>query len=165
MEDSKSPGKKSTPEKKSSTSELALQAAKSGGKVPESKPKSRAEDYHTFFKYYHDRLNAEHPRWTSLQISTIIKLLWKKRNLKDPKKKKRIIKRVLSGRQFYTRTKLSEGFPKEQIKQLWRALPFESKKYWQIQGQGKPQRSKKNSGSFVRKVLNSGANGRDGSIK
>jgi hypothetical protein len=50
--------------------------------------------------------------------------LWKKRNVKDPKKKKRIIKRVLSGRQLYNRTKLSEGFPKEQIKLLWKALPF-----------------------------------------
>jgi|694.fasta_scaffold36752_2 hypothetical protein len=39
---------------------------------------------------------------------------------------------------------------------MWRALPHESKKYWQIKGQGKPHRSTKDSGKFVRKILNSG---------
>jgi hypothetical protein len=39
---------------------------------------------------------------------------------------------------------------------MWRSLPHESKKYWQIKGQGKPHRSSKDSGKFVRKVLNSG---------
>lgn len=62
----------------------------------------------------------------------------------------------MTGRQLYNRTKINEGFLKEQIKQLWKALPHESKKYWQIRGQGKPNRSKKDSGRFVRKVLNAG---------
>lgn len=84
-ENSKSPGKKSTPSKNStSSSELAIQKAKGDGKVPDpnKKKSERVEEYHNFFKYYHDRLTAEHPRWSTPQITTIIKLLWRKRHVK-----------------------------------------------------------------------------------
>ena len=47
--------------------------------------------------------------------------------------------------------------PRDQIKQLWRALPHESKKYWQIKAQGRPNRPEKDSGRYVRRVLNAGA--------
>lgn len=108
-----------------------------------------------FFKYYHERLIAEHPRWSSSQITTIIKLLWKKRTLKSNRRRS-LVSKGLTGRQLYNRTKLAEGYVKEQIRLLWKALPHESKKYWHIKGQGRPNRSKKDSGRFVRRVLNSG---------
>lgn len=66
-------------------------------------------------------------------------------------------KKGLSGRQMYRRTKESEGFLKEQVKQMWKALPHESKRYWQILGRGKLHRSGKTSGKHIKKVLNSGA--------
>ena len=120
-----------------------------------SDAKSRKEEYLTFFKYYYERLNAEQPRWNKIQITTIIKLLWRKRN-KSTRRERVGSKKGLTGRQLYRKTKESEGFLREQIKAMWKALPHESKRYWQIKGLGKPHRSKKNSGRFVRKVLNSG---------
>lgn len=69
-------------------------------------------------------------------------MLWRKRQTKKSRDRQgEVIGKSLSGRQLYNRTKLSEGFLKDQIRQLWRALPHESKKYWQIKGQGKPKRS------------------------
>lgn len=138
---------------------MAVNKTKKISKSPNNivvKDKTKSDEYINFYKYYHDRLRVEHPRWTTPQITTIIKLLWKKRNLKKQKTQVGIPAKGLSGRQLYNRTKQSEGFLKEQIKQLWKALPHESKKYWQIKGQGKPNRSKKDSGRFVRRVLNSG---------
>jgi len=40
---------------------------------------TRNSAYLQFFKYYYERLTSEHSRWNSTQITTIIKLLWKKR--------------------------------------------------------------------------------------
>jgi hypothetical protein len=50
---------------------------------------NRQNEYLIFFKYYYSRLGAEHPRWTSPQITAIIKLLWRKRNLNTKGKQKR----------------------------------------------------------------------------
>jgi hypothetical protein len=57
-------------------------------------------------------LSAEHPRWLRSQITTIIKLLWKKRHIKV-KKPKSISGKGLSGRQLYNRTKQNEGLLKD----------------------------------------------------
>lgn len=40
-------------------------------------------EYLKFFKFYYEKLSAEHKRWTANQISTIIKLLWKKKLTTD----------------------------------------------------------------------------------
>lgn len=119
-------------------------------------PGKKQDEYQSFFKYYYDRLTAEHPRWTVTQINTIIKLLWKKRISKSTRKQITLENKKLSGRRLYSRVKLGEGLTKDQIKQLWKALPHESKKYWEIRGQGRPQRSLKDSGRYVRKVLGCG---------
>ena len=39
------------------------------------------EEYIKFFTFYRKRLTDEHPRWSNMQISKIIGLLWKKRTL------------------------------------------------------------------------------------
>lgn len=90
-------------------------------------------------------------------MTTIIKLLWRKRQTNSQKRRKSVSSKSLSGRQLYNRTKVSEGLLREQVRELWRALPHECKVYWNIKGQGRPNRSEKVSGSLVRKVLNSGA--------
>lgn len=36
-------------------------------------------DYVTFFKYYYTRYKKEHEKWSSMQISKMISLLWAKR--------------------------------------------------------------------------------------
>lgn len=40
-----------------------------------------------FFDFYYAKLHSEHPRWRPNQISTIIKLLWKKKTLTGKPKK------------------------------------------------------------------------------
>lgn len=148
-------GKKSTPEKESSSDPFGK---KSKGITKESKikrlvekTKSKKEEYLTFFKYYFERLGAEHPRWSKNQISTIIKLLWKKRS-KSTRKNSTKISKTLSGFQLYRRTKETEGFLKAQIRPMWKALPVESKRYWRFKAQGRPIRHRKS----VRRVLEKG---------
>ena len=158
--DGKKSGKKSTPDKdKSSESDKDLgktkQITKQGIKIKENAP-SKKEEYFTFYKYYFERLGAEHPRWTKNQITTIIKLLWRKRT----KSSRRIIsrgKKGLTGRQLYRRSKEPEGFNKEQIKFMWKSLPHESKVYWHIKAQGKPDRKK----NLAKRILNKGASQRE----
>lgn len=40
-------------------------------------------EYLKFFKFYYEKLSKEHTRWTANQITTIIKLLWKKKQVSD----------------------------------------------------------------------------------
>lgn len=97
-----------------------------------------------------------------MQISTIIKLLWRKRAKAGSGTRSSV--KGLSGRQLYRRIKESEGYLREQIKQMWKSLPHESKKYWVIKAQGRPHRSKRNSGKFVRRVLSGGASSSEPSL-
>jgi hypothetical protein len=101
------------------------------GKKNISFENARNSQYLQFYKYYHERLSAEHPRWTSTQITTIIKLLWKKRAKQSSGKgnlKKRIGKkggeRRISGWIFYRRIKENEGLTRNTIKEMWKALPI-----------------------------------------
>ena len=154
--DGKKSGKKSTPDKESS-SERFLGKVKAGGKESSTikrlveKTQSKKEEYLTFYKYYYERLGAEHPRWTKNQIATIIKLLWRKRN-KTSRRDTSRIRKGLSGYQLFRRTKEGDGFIRDQIKAMWRALPIESKRYWKFKAQGRPVRHIKN----VKRVLDKG---------
>lgn len=40
--------------------------------------KASTTNYITFFRHYYEKYNIQHPKWTSSQISKIIRLLWKK---------------------------------------------------------------------------------------
>jgi hypothetical protein len=114
----KSPAKKDTPDKPStSSSQIAIDKAKKQVVSSSSdsrralqrlkpKPVTKNEDYITFYKYYHDRLRIEHPRWNNGQITTIIRLLWKKRGVEQTKRPAAQSKAV-TGRQLYSRTKLN----------------------------------------------------------
>ena len=50
-----------------------------GKKKNRDNKNARNEAYIQFYKYYYERLSAEHPRWNSTQVTSIIKLLWKKK--------------------------------------------------------------------------------------
>lgn len=122
--------------------------------------KEKSTEYLAFYKYYYDRLSADHPRWNSSQITTIIKLLWKKKRKAGRTKTKGIRKtsnKVLSGWQFYRKKKESEGYTRTMIKVMWKGLPIESKRYFKIQGLGRELMKKKTSGSGIRKMLNRGS--------
>jgi predicted nuclease of restriction endonuclease-like (RecB) superfamily len=74
---------------------------------------SKGTEYLQFFKYYYNRLGAEHPRWSSSQITAIIKLLWKKRNLNTKMKSKKKIRNLqlnpISGRVMYRKENKANG--------------------------------------------------------
>jgi hypothetical protein len=76
-----------------------------------SQKAQKNKDFLNFYKYYQERLIAEHPRWTNSQISTIIKLLWRKKISKRTRRNS-ITSKGLTGRQLYNRSKLKEGLAK-----------------------------------------------------
>ena len=41
--------------------------------------KASQEDYVGFYKYHYKKLKEEHKRWTTTQITSVIKLIWKKK--------------------------------------------------------------------------------------
>ena len=42
-------------------------------------------DYLTFYKYYYDKYQKEHKKWTSQQVSKVISILWQKRKIQFKK--------------------------------------------------------------------------------
>jgi hypothetical protein len=83
-----------------------------GAKVGKRKRIAKQEkqprtEYLKFFKFYYDKLSSEHKRWNANQISTIIKLLWKKKLTTDKKASRSIrapaSKRRVSGRMAFRR--------------------------------------------------------------
>lgn len=103
---------------------------------PIAKPTNQ-HDYIDFFKHYYKKLSNEHRRWTTSQITKVIKLLWKKtkkqgKNLKRRTAGVRSLKPI-SGRRFFRKTKRLSGF---ESKILWQRLPFESKNDWNSKAKG-----------------------------
>lgn len=104
-------------------------------------------DYITFYKATYEKLHAEHPRWTPLQISGIIKLKWKKEKSSFKKTGRisgkvgtRRASKVLSGFRYYRKYR---GLGAKECLYKWRRFPFETKNYWCIaSGKKKPQPKK-----------------------
>jgi hypothetical protein len=91
-------------------------------------------------------LHSQHPRWTPKQISSIIKLEWKKEksNSKGTRKVTRLGTRkqgkVLSGYRFYRKYR---GFAARESIKKWLHFPFETKVYWTRAASGKASEAKK----------------------
>lgn len=85
----------------------------------------KANEYYEFTKYYSNRLSSEHPRWSTNQITTIVKLLWRKRKVSKARSGGKVpkITKQISGFIAYKRFKLSEGMTRENIVALWKRLP------------------------------------------
>lgn len=90
-----------------------------------------------FFKFYYDKLTVEHPRWSANQISTIIKLLWKKKLTTDKAASRSPLRirthRRVSGRLAFRK---AHGYNGIEAAERWRQLPLESKRYWKLIGLG-----------------------------
>lgn len=93
-------------------------------------------DYITFYKSTYEKLHAEHPRWTPLQISGIIKLKWKKeKNVfkrtgkTSSKLGTRRTSKILSGFRYYRKYR---GLGAKECLNKWRRFPFETKNHWCI---------------------------------
>jgi hypothetical protein len=74
-----------------------------------AQPKNRnTYEYASFFKKYFDSLSKEHPSWSARQITSIIKLLWRKRKLNQTKGAKPMrmrMRKPMSGRKTFRKMK------------------------------------------------------------
>ena len=75
--------------------------------------KNSQTDYITFFKSYYRNLSKQHPRWTTQQIASVIKLLWKKRknagkSLRKNDGRLRTTKPI-SGRRYFRKIRRLDG--------------------------------------------------------
>ena len=98
-----------------------------------AQPKNRStSEYVSFFKSYFDRLSKEHPNWSARQITSIIKLLWRKRKQNQTKgaKPMRMMK-PMSGRKTFRKMK---GLTGDEAHKMWKRLPMETRKLWQMKG-------------------------------
>lgn len=107
--------------------------------------KAGGQDYTQFYKLRYAKLHALHPRWTSKQISSIIRLEWKKekKNFKGVRKAKlgtRKPAKILSGYKFYRRYR---GFSAKESIKRWVHFPYETKVYWTRASSGKGQEPKR----------------------
>ena len=94
--------------------------------------KSNAE-YLAFYRHYYQRTAQEHPKWEPKQISTIIKLLWKKKKRSEKKISQgaksglRRKLKVLSGRRYYRKVRGLDG---KEARLIWKRFPHETKSKW-----------------------------------
>lgn len=109
------------------------------------------EDYVSFYKYHYKKLKGEHKRWTTTQITSVIKLLWKKKKVSTKGRKvssKMRTTKVISGRRHFRKVRhlsaLETAF-------LWRHMPVETRQHWSNEALGRDiNNSKVGSGNPVR---------------
>ena len=91
-----------------------------------------------FFKFYYDKLSVEHRRWSASQISTIIKLLWKKKLATDKAAVKASLRAPISRKKKSGRMTFRKNYGYSGIEALerWKQLPTETRRYWTGKGEG-----------------------------
>ena len=95
-------------------------------------------EYLKFFKFYYDKLSVEHRRWSASQISTIIKLLWKKKLATDKAAVKASLRAPISRKKKSGRMTFRKNYGYSGIEALerWKQLPTETRRYWTGKGEG-----------------------------
>jgi hypothetical protein len=96
--------------------------------------KKGTQDYIKFYQLRYNKLHSQHPRWTPKQISSIIKLEWKKekssgrsKTLKSGRLGTRKPGKTLSGYRFYRKYR---GLTWRECVKKWLRFPHETKVYW-----------------------------------
>lgn len=92
-------------------------------------------DYISFFKHHYRKLSNEHTRWTTSQITKVVKLLWKKsKSTKTLRRKDGRLRtsKPISGRRYFRKTK---GLDARSTRFFWTRLPLESRKFWDNKAQ------------------------------
>ena len=103
--------------------------------------KRTSQEYLQFYKLRYNKLHAQHPRWTSKQISSIIRLEWKKEKksftvVRKTRLGTRKPGKILSGYRFYRRYR---SLPSKDSIKKWLHFPYETKVYWTRASSGKGQ--------------------------
>lgn len=127
------------PEKSESEVEIRIRKTKA---IKKSK-KSYNGEYVTFFKFYYEKLHAEHSKWLPHQISQIVGMLWKKRMTTQSKMSKKKMKptmmkkmpKIMTGRQAFMNSKKEENMTTQTMAMLWKRLPMESRNQWEKKGE------------------------------
>lgn len=93
--------------------------------------KQSKSEYVSFFKYHYTKLKGEHKRWSTQQISSVIKLLWKKKKgtTKSLRRKdgKLRTSKPLSGRRYFRKVR---HLDKDTTAYLWKRMPIETRHNW-----------------------------------
>ena len=101
-----------------------------------AKPKSnKSNDYINFFKNYFQHLTKEHPKWSAKQITSIVKLLWKKRKSNEGKPSRSVrLAKPMSGYKTFLRENKMMGQTYFDSCKRWKVLPRESRLMWSKKG-------------------------------
>lgn len=98
--------------------------------------KQSKTDYTSFFKYHYQKLKTEHKRWTTNQISSVIKLLWKKKkgtNKTLRRKDGRLRSKPLSGRRYFRKVRVLSAVD---TTYFWKRMPAETRTHWDNESKG-----------------------------
>ncbi len=96
---------------------------------------SKSNDYINFFKNYFLHLSKEHPRWSAKQITSIVKLLWKKRKSNEGKPSRSVrLAKPMSGYKTFLRQSKMMGQTYFDSRKQWKVLPRESRLMWNKKG-------------------------------
>ena len=124
------------------------------GDRPKAEKKGGNMSYIEFYKGQYSRYAREHPKWTSQQISVIIKLLWKNR-LRMREKRLALktgsvekSKKIVSGRKAFLTAMGKNSMMK------WKKLPKESRMMWDKRGNPSLIKSQEHSSQAVRLSCN-----------
>ena len=114
--------------------EFDLSSDSANKKTKKISKKSQSE-YLSFFKYHFKKLHEEHKKWSSKQISSIIRLLWhKKKNMNKPISMRTRSVKEISGRKFFLKMKKEEGMSVDRRMKMWKHMPLETRKMWKMKG-------------------------------
>ena len=92
--------------------------------------KASQEDYVGFYKYHYKKLKGEHKRWTTTQITSVIKLLWKKKKVASKGRKvssRMRTTKAISGRRHFRKVRRLSAM---ESTFLWRHMPVETRNHW-----------------------------------
>jgi hypothetical protein len=101
-------------------------------------------NYIMFYKHHYKKLAKKHPRWVSMKISQIIKLLWKREQLyvknlfsssKKIRKAPKLLSRKVSGYLVFKMKMKREGAVTEEVRQGWKHLPYDSRRIYELEGE------------------------------
>lgn len=99
--------------------------------------KTSRSEYLSFFKHHYAKLKKEHKRWSTNQISTVIKLLWKKKKGNNKTLRRRDgrlrTSKPLSGRRFFRKVRHLSGVD---ATFYWKRMPIETRNSWNNQSRG-----------------------------
>lgn len=104
---------------------------------------TKKSEYLSFFKYHFQKLKSEHSRWTNPQLTSVVRLLWKKKKSMASKVSGSSLRQTkpISGRKFFLKVNRERGLSAMDGMRKWRALPLETRNLYKKEGNPNMQES------------------------